>query len=78
MMEQIFVSINGDDSKNGLTRAEAINSWKRLMQLSRGNAEWVLMEGDSTQAMLLREELERRVIKDANVHSCRQEPLKAR
>ena len=31
------------------------------MQLSRGNAEWVFMEGDSTQAMLLREELERRV-----------------
>ena len=61
MMEQIFVSINGDDSKNGLTRAEAIKSWKRLMQLSRGNAEWVFMEGNSTQAMLLREELKRKV-----------------
>ena len=60
-MKQIFVSINGDDSKSGLTRAEAIKSWKRLMQLSWGNAEWVFMEGDSTQAMLLRERLERRV-----------------
>jgi hypothetical protein len=55
-MKQIFVSINGDDSKSGLTRAEAIKSWKRLMQLSKGNSEWVLMEGDSTQDMLSRAE----------------------
>ena len=46
-MEQIFVSINGDDSRSGLTREEAIKSWKRLMQLSKGNAEWILWKARS-------------------------------
>ena len=55
-VKQVFISINGDDSRSGLTRAEAIKSWKRLMQLSKGNAEWVLMEGDSTKDMLSRAE----------------------
>ena len=54
-MKQVFVSINGDDSNSGLTREEAIKSRKRLMQLSKGDAEWVLMEGDSTKAMLTKE-----------------------
>ncbi len=48
-MKQVFVSINGDDSNSGLTREEAIKSRKRLMQLSKGDAEWVLMEGELPQ-----------------------------
>ena len=56
-MEQIFVSIEGDDSKSGLTREEAIKSWKRLMQLSKGNAEWVLMEGKLTEDSFMKEKI---------------------
>jgi hypothetical protein len=56
-MEQIFVSINGDDSRSGLTREEAIKSWKRLMQLSKGNAEWILMEGALTEDSFTKEKI---------------------
>ena len=51
-IEQIFVSNNGDDSEDGLSRETAIKSRKRLMQLSVGDAEWVLMEGKATQERL--------------------------
>jgi hypothetical protein len=54
-MMQIFVSNAGDDTKDGLTRETAIKSWKRLMQLSRGNAEWVYMEDGATRERLERE-----------------------
>ena len=53
-MKQVFISINGDDSRSRLTRAEAIKSWKRLMQLSKGDAEWVLMEGAVTEDSLMK------------------------
>jgi hypothetical protein len=56
-MEQIFVSIKGDDSRSGLTREEAIKSWNRLMQLSKGNAEWVLMEGALTEDSFMKEKI---------------------
>jgi catechol 2,3-dioxygenase-like lactoylglutathione lyase family enzyme len=48
----------GDDSKSGLTRAEAIKSWKRLMQLSKGDAEWVFMEGAVTEDSLMKEKID--------------------
>jgi hypothetical protein len=51
-VQQIFVSNNGDDSEDGLSRETAIKSRKRLMQLSVGNIEWVLMEGKATQERL--------------------------
>ena len=57
-MEQIFVSIEGDDSKSGLTREEAVKSWKRLMQLSKGNAEWVLIEGALTDDSFMKEKID--------------------
>ena len=56
-MEQVFVSINGDDSRSGLTREEAIKSWNRLMQLSKGNVEWVLMEGSITADSFMKEQI---------------------
>ena len=56
-MKQVFISINGDDSKSGLTRAEAIKSWKRLMQLSKGDAEWVFMEGAVTEDSFMKEKI---------------------
>ena len=72
-MKQVFVSINGDDSKTGETREEAIKSWKRLMQLSKGNAEWVFMEGQPTQAMLVSEKVkdEARMIKESAERAAR-------
>ena len=57
-MKQVFISINGDDSRRGLTRAEAIKSWKRLMQLSKGDAEWVFMEGAVTEDSLMKEKID--------------------
>jgi hypothetical protein len=51
-MQQIFVSNTGDDANDGLSRETAIKSRKRLMKLSLGNAEWVLMEGKATQERL--------------------------
>jgi len=57
-VKQVFISINGDDSKSGLTRAQAIKSWKRLMQLSEGNAEWVFMEGALTEDSLMKEKID--------------------
>ena len=57
-MKQVFISINGDDSKSGLTREEAVKSWKRLMQLSKGDAEWVLMEGAVTEDSLMKEKID--------------------
>ena len=57
-MKQVFISINGDDSKTGETREEAIKSWKRLMQLSKGNAEWVFMEGALTEDSLMKEKID--------------------
>ena len=51
-MQQIFVSNRGDDSNSGLSRDVPIYSWKRLMQLSRGNVRWVYMEGDATRIRL--------------------------
>ena len=56
-MQQIFVSINGDDTNDGRSRDTAIKSWKRLMQLSKGNAEWVLMEGALTEDSFMREKI---------------------
>ena len=57
-MKQVFISINGDDSKSALTREEAIKSWKRLMQLSKGDAEWVFMEGAATEDSLMKEKID--------------------
>ena len=57
-MKQVFVSIKGDDSKDGETRKEAIKSWKRLMQLSKGNTEWVFMEGAVTEDSLMKEKID--------------------
>jgi hypothetical protein len=51
-MQQIFVSNRGDDSNSGLSRDAPIYSWKRLLQLSRGNAQWVYIEGDYTRIRL--------------------------
>jgi hypothetical protein len=51
-MQQIFISNEGDDTRDGLTRETAIKSWKRLMQLSRGGTQWVLMEGNATEKRL--------------------------
>jgi hypothetical protein len=57
-VKQVFISINGDDSKSGLTREEAVKSWKRLMQLSKGDAEWVFMEGAVTKDSLMKEKID--------------------
>jgi hypothetical protein len=57
-VKQVFISINGDDSKSGLTREEAVKSWKRLMQLSKGDAEWVFMEGAVTEDSLMKEKID--------------------
>jgi hypothetical protein len=51
-MERIFISNKGDDQKDGLSRENAIKSWKRLMEVSRGNAEWTYVEGNATRERL--------------------------
>jgi hypothetical protein len=51
-VQQLFISNEGDDAKSGLSRDEAIHSWRRLLQLGRGGTEWVLMEGEATQKRL--------------------------
>ena len=59
MVEKIFVSNDGDDSKNGTSRPEAIKSQKRLEELCKiGNPEVILMQGLKTSARLIGEQLD--------------------
>jgi hypothetical protein len=59
-MQTIYVSNKGDDANDGLTLQTPVHSWKRVMQLCRGNQAIFLVEGNETFVRLKEESNEKR------------------
>jgi hypothetical protein len=51
-MQTIFVSNNGDDQNDGLSRQTPVFSWERLCSLCTGDHEMFLLEGADTLTRL--------------------------